>query len=785
MSRLRFILWLAVIITTVMATSYLFVPRPDLKNYHGYSRAFFDKHGQLLRLTLADDQRYRVHVGLDQIAPEMKSATLLYEDQDFYQHPGVDPLALLRAFWSSYILRERLVGASTITMQVARLRWNLHTRNLQGKFIQILRALQLTRHYSKDEIFEAYLNLASFGRNIEGVEAASLIYFNKPARELNLPEALSLCVIPQNPVKRNPTTAAGYAHLQAARNSLFERWVDNNPEDVTKKTFFDLPMQIRPPEKLPFIAPHFVNELDQRLPLLRYGRIDTALDLTLQKSVDRLVKDYISRKTDLGIVNSAVAVLNHQTMELEAMVGSADFWSLGIKGQVNGTTAKRSPGSTLKPFVYALAMDQGLIHPMTMLKDSPRRYAGFTPENFDQEFLGPVFARDALITSRNVPAAELQSRLKTPSLHQWLQEAEIEGLRDAEHYGLALSLGGAELTMLELLKFYAVLPNSGKLKSVKMMPGEPEGKALPVLSQEASYLTLDILKDNPPPNRPDLVGQVDVKSEVAWKTGTSFAFRDAWAIGISGPYVIAVWVGNFDGTSNPAFVGRTAAGPLLFQIMHTLSRGRAWTATGELKPGLMNLNKVSVCSLSGDLPNQYCPHTTETWFVPGISPIKVSTIHRAVPINPGTGLRACWHNPGQTTLQTYEFWPSDLLRIYRQAGISLKAPPAYETDCGLDNLDTTGSPPLITSPVWGIEYSLRSDLLNEERIPFTATVDADVKHLYWFVEDRYLGVVPAGESFFWNPESGQFVVRAVDDHGRSAQRAIAVALVKDSVQSSQ
>jgi len=315
-----------------------------------------------------------------------------------------------------------------------------------------------------------------------------------------------------------------------------------------------------------------------------------------------------------------------------------------------------------------------------------------------------------------------------------------------------------------------------------MMQDEQDGEGEIVLSQEASFLTLDILKDNPPPSRPELIGQVDTDSEIAWKTGTSFAFRDAWAIGVSGPYVIAVWIGNFDGSGNPAFIGRTAAGPLLFQIMHALDRGRAWTATGGLKPGRLNLRKVLVCSLSGDLPNPYCPHTTETWFIPGVSPIKVSTIHRAVPINPRTGLRVCQHRPGQTKLQVYEFWPSDLSRIYRQAGISLKVPPDYEADCGLDDLDTKGGPPLITSPNRGIEYRLRSDLLSEERIPFLATVDADVREVYWFVDDRYIGMVPAGETLFWTPDSGQFVVRVVDDHGRAAQQKIDVALVKDVVE---
>ncbi len=775
------VLWLAVLIILVMAAGYYLIPQPDLVTHQGYSQAFFDKNGQLLRLTLADDQRYRLHVDLDQVAPHLKTATLLYEDQDYYQHPGVDPVALLRAFWSSYVVRERVVGGSTITMQVARLRWRLNTRTLPGKMIQIFRALQLTRHYSKDEIFEAYLNLASYGRNIEGIEAASLIYFDKHAGDLSLPEALSLCVVPQNPVKRNPTTDTGYMHLKTARDALFARWVASMPDDADKQLFFDLPMNIRAPESLPFYAPHFVNEVDQSLPTFRYGRVDTTIDIDLQKAAERRLKNYIARHRDLGYSNGSVAVLNHQTMELEALVGSADFWSDEIDGQVNGTAAKRSPGSTLKPFVYALAMDQGLIHPMTMLKDSPRRYAGFTPENFDQEFLGPVFAKDALVLSRNVPAADLQAKLDAPDLYQWLQTAGVEGLQGRGHYGLALSLGGAELTMLELLKLYAVLPNGGKLRSIRVLKDDPVEDGVSVLTPEAAFLTLDILSDNPQPNRPELVGQADDLLEVAWKTGTSFAFRDSWAIGVSGPYVIAVWVGNFDGSGNPEFIGRKAAGPLLFELFRTISVGEAWAATGSLNPGLMNLRKVSVCSLSGDLPNKYCPHKTETWFIPGVSPIKVSRLHRAVPVNPQTGLRSCWHQPGKTELKVYEFWPSDLHRIYRQAGISLLTPPGYDQDCDIDDIDVSGKPPSITSPVWGLEYSLRSDLQGEERIPFTAVVETDVKQVYWFVDNRFVGKSAAGETLYWSPHSGKFAVRVVDDHGRASQRMIDVGFVKDVV----
>jgi len=776
------VLKVAAVIALAAAATWLLLPKPDLVRYHDYSRAFYDRNDRLLRLTLAADEQYRLYVPLEQIPAVLQQATLLYEDQHFYQHPGLDPLALLRAFWSSYISRQRTVGASTITMQVARLRWHLYTRSLTGKLEQILRALQLTRHYSKDQILEAYLNLASYGRNIEGVEAASLVYFNKHAAELNLPEALSLSVIPQNPVKRNPTTTTGSAQLVAARNELFDRWVEKHPNDAGQRLFFELPLAVRPPEQLPFAAPQFVNDLDLRLPHLQRGSIRTSLDLGLQQRCEQLVSRYVDRRRQDGIENAAVAILNHETMEIEALIGSADFWDVRIDGQVNGVAAKRSPGSALKPFVYALAMDQELIHPMSMLKDAPRRFAGFSPENFDQVFLGPVFAKDALISSRNLPAVELQAQLKNPGLYQFLLQSGVSSLRDEDFYGLALSLGGVELTMEELLRLYALLPNGGRLRPLHKLleePEESETQTVTLLSPEASYLTLDMLKDNPAPTEPSLLGQVSEPMSIAWKTGTSFAFRDAWAIGVSGPYVIAVWVGDFSGAGNPAYVGRRAAGPLLFELFRALGRGRNWLATGNLNPELLNISRVSVCADTGDLPGRYCPRETESWFIPGVSPIKLSTIHRAIPVNKKSGLRACWARTGETEMQVFEFWPSDLLQVFRQAGISIKAPPDYESDCSLEDKSGAGMTPIILSPSEGVVYSLRSAALEQERIPLSAAVDADVKELFWFVGGRYVGKAARDASFFWKPSSGDFTVRVVDDHGRASQKTIKVSLVKD------
>ena len=765
------------IIFLALGVLYFFAPKPEIKKYIPYSTAFFDRNGELLRLNLASDDRYRLYQTLDNISPTLINATILYEDKNYYQHAGIDISALFRAAWDTYIKKSRRVGASTISMQVARLYWRIPSNTISGKLEQIIRAIQLSRHYSKDEILELYLNLAPYGRNIEGITAASLIYFNKKPIELNISEALTLAVIPQNPNKRNPTAERNLTELRNARTRLFKRWIEQHPEDKKLSSLVDLPLAVRSPEQLPFKAPHFVNYVTSQQSQWKSGYIDTTLDINIQQNLETLVKNYVSSKASKGINNASALLLNYETMSIEAMVGSADFHNKKILGQVNGATAKRSPGSTLKPFVYALALDEGIIHPNSLLKDSPRRYGGFTPENYEKNFLGPISAKDALIQSRNVPAVDLQAQLKNQSFYDFLKQVDISKLKNESHYGLALALGGGEVSMLELASLYSILANQGTLKPISTQAKHNNDSnsqiSKQLLSKEASYLVLDILKDNPAPNNNVQLEQINqgsfTKQHIAWKTGTSWSFRDAWSVGISGPYVLVVWVGNFNGDNNPAFIGRTAAGPLFFSIFNYLNANNLdpWLVSDTTELEQLNLKKVEVCSQTGDLYQSYCEGKKETWFIPGVSPIKVSTIHRKIPINIKTGLRSCSHKHGETILEVYEFWPSDFLKIFRQAGISLKSPPKFETQCSLNSLSLTGEKPVITSPQNTVEYYIRFDSSQDQSIPFTAITDPDVKKLHWFVNQAYIDSTEANETLLWKAKPGEHIVKAIDDSGRA------------------
>ncbi|QGZ64172.1 penicillin-binding protein 1C [Paraburkholderia acidisoli] len=756
-------------------------PHPSLRDWKPASTAVLDANGRLLRLTLAKDDRYRLWVPLGRMSPQLVDAVLLHEDRWFYWHPGFNLYGLARGAWVTYVRGGNPQGGSTITMQLARSLWPLNTRTPLGKLRQIGRALQLELFYSKQQILEAYLNDAPYGRNVEGAGTASLVYFDKAADALTLPEALALAVVPQDPARRVRGTQAQINQaLTVARNRLYARWAAQHPADTALAALFELPLQLRPLSALPFSAPHAVDQvLASREPQRRDAgdrdaRLVTTIDLDLQRALERQIDRYVTRNDRQGIRNAAAILVDTRDMGVKALVGSANFFDRSIQGQVNGTLARRSPGSTLKPFIYALGFDQGVLHPQTILRDVPTSFGPYAPENFDGRFLGPITATDALNRSRNVPAVWTASQLQHPDLYEFLRNADVRLAASEQHYGLALVLGGGEVTMQELARLYAMLANGGVLRPLRLRADSPELPGKRLLSAEASFMTMDILRQHV---RPDETSYAQPsRLPVYWKTGTSWSFRDAWTAGVFGPYVLVVWVGNFDNSSNTAFVGVDAAAPLFFQIVDSVAAQR--TVAEPARPVPAGLKRVPICLASGNLPNPWCPQLGWTWFIPGKSPIRVSTLHRPVVIDNATGQAACPpYDSGRTHTEVFEFWPSDLRQVFAQAGIAVRRPPQNRAcrDAG----QIVGEPPRIGSPLRGSRYAMRVKDVGGTRIAFTATADASTQRLYWFVNDAYVGTSAPSGTLFWQPSTtGTYSVRVVDDHGRSNERTLSVDLVQ-------
>jgi penicillin-binding protein 1C len=734
-----------------------------LREQFPQSTSYWSADGQLLRVTLASDDQYRLWTPLSAMSPVLVDAFLLKEDRWFNWHPGVNPVALLRAGFRTWRGGSRQ-GGSTLTMQLARLTYRLNTKTPAGKLRQCAAALWLEARYSKRAVLEAYLNVAPFGGNIQGVGAASRLYFGKPPSEVDLAEALTLAVIPQSPAARSGRTG----NLPAARRDLGALWIRTHHPTESEIRQIRSPVTIGPRYSLPDNAPHFVDAL-VRAEAGRAGRADTTLDAGLQHLVERQIDRYLNQFGERGIRNVAALLVDSRDMSVKAWVGSADYHNESIHGQINGVLTKRSPGSTLKPFIYGLALDQGVLHPRTILRDAPSSFGPFTPENFDGRFFGPVSAQEALIRSRNVPAVWVSTQLRQPDLYQFLQSAGIGGLKPESYYGLALALGGGEVTMEELAGLYAMLANHGVLQPLRTTPAGVPREGIRLLSPEATFITLDMLRHNPRPDD-DGLALPRARWPIAWKTGTSWGFRDAWSAGIAGPYVLVVWIGDFEAQGNPSFVGVDAAAPLFFRIADSLNLARRDEPVPAFFPP-PGVSKVAVCTESGDLPNIFCPETTDTWYIPGKSPIRVSRLHRAVAIDTATGRPACPpYTSDSTRFEVFEFWPSDMMKLFREAGMPRRTPPAIPDCAANDSADG----PRIASPLRNVTYTLRGR--SGESITLDSSVAADVRDVFWFDGAALIAKTPVSHgALAWHPSAaGLHLIRAIDDHGRAAERDVEV-----------
>jgi penicillin-binding protein 1C len=589
------------------------------------SVTLLDRKGLPLRTTRAADGTRGGWLAIDEMDPDIMRAFVAAEDGRFYKHHGVDVQALARALRDNLANRRVVSGASTITMQTARLLRDTR-RTIPGKLAQTLWALRLEAHLSKNQILERYLNRVPLGEGTVGVPAAVALYFETHARDVSIGQAALLAGFARSPARNN--LIASSRRAQARRALVLGRMQERGYISATDAERANAEPVQAAHATTRFLAPHFTTRLLQRLPSAVSGNVRTTIDLDLQTRMEAEVRHTVATLRDRAAAHAALVVLDNRSGDVLAWVGSPDFFA-DTAGQVDMVTSPRQPGSALKPFLYGLAFDRGFTAAQ-VLPDVPRTYATstgpYTPQNYDRRFRGPVRMREALASSYNVPAIELTERLGAGSLLRVLHDAGFASLtRSAEHYGLGLALGNGDVTLIELANAYRGIANGGVWRAHRTIIEDEhaERREQRFMTTSSAALILDILSD-PVARMPGFGSQtpLDFPFTTAAKTGTSRHYTDNWAVAATANFTVAVWVGNFSGRPMQAVSGITGAGPLLhravLEVAHSYAPGRL------VPPEAAGLIAEPVCILSGMRATPACPSMFE-WFAPGTEPQQPDT----------------------------------------------------------------------------------------------------------------------------------------------------------------
>jgi penicillin-binding protein 1C len=727
------------------------------------ARMVLDADGQLLGAVLSADAQWRLPTRRADVSPELVRILLAKEDRWFYAHPGLNPAAIVRAAWQNIIQGRRVSGASTLTMQLARM-LEPGERTFAKKLREAARAVQLEWRYSKEELLEAYLTLAPCGGNVQGFAGAAWRYYGQSATGLSLAQSLTLVLLPSRPTRLQPGRAD--AELLALRNTWIRRLLaEGLITDADASTALDEALGLGY-HALPRQAPHLVRRLLAANPTL--SRVPSTLRAGLQQQAESTVRSYVARLRNYQVSTAAALIVRLDTREVWAYVGSADFDDGIAQGQVDGVTAVRSPGSTLKPLIYALAFEQGLITPHTVLLDVPTRFGGgYEPENYDEKFNGTVTARLALERSLNVPAVRVLEQVGVERFTEALGQAGFRQVQaDAGRLGLSAALGGCGVRLEELVGLYAALANSGNWQPLRLSPEEASQEAVSIITPAAAWMTSDILTSLTRPDLPNNFQNATRLPRIAWKTGTSYGRRDAWAVGFTAEFAIGVWVGNFSGVGSPALSGADVATPLLFQLAQSLPRSRSggWLAQPpEVLPR-------TVCSRSGALPDTFCHDLVSDSYVQGrapyarcrhLAPVWLSVDQRTsytAACAPPTATRKLYPNPEPELTA----WPD-----YTREG---PEPPPLSPSC-LEA--STGVGPRIVTPADGAVYYFRRRQVR--RLALRAAAPADAGRLHWFANGNFLGSCAPDSTYGVLADTGRVVLTVTDARARSHRISVRVA----------
>jgi penicillin-binding protein 1C len=728
-----------------------------------YSTIVTDDKGEVINAYLTSDQKWRMKTELSEISPLLQKTIIAKEDRHFWSHPGVNPLAVVRALVRN-ITGHHTSGASTITMQVAKM-LEPGRRNILTKFRQMFRAFQLELKYSKKEILRMYLSLVPYGGNIEGVKAASLLYFNKNPDHLSLAEITALSIIPNHPgalvIGKNNDL------IIKERNAWLQRFAG-------RKVF--TPKEIEDALAEPLNArrgavPHYIPHLSYKLKKAGGDIIKTNVDLNTQLKTEKLVEDYVRTQRLKNIKNAAVVIMDNKTHKVITYVGSSGFYDTTDGGQVNGANAIRQPGSTLKPLLYGMCFDEGLLTPKTVITDVPVNYEGYAPENYDEKFNGYVTIEAALEHSLNIPAVKGLKMLGHEQMIDKLASINFKQVqKDRRKLGLSLILGGCGATLEELTGLFSSFANEGVYISPSYTQTDTAYTRVRVLSTASAFMVNEVLSKIDRPDFPLNWTATERMPKIAWKTGTSYGRKDAWSIGYNKNFTVGVWCGNFSGVGVADLSGANIATPLLFKIFNTID----YDSDEEWYKQPADCDIRQVCSETGLLPADHCTSLVTGYFIPLISSSKQCSNRQEIMISPDEKIsycKACAPAAGYKK-KWYKVTEPDMQAWFEEHQVTYQKIPAHNPGC---ELIFKGAAPAISFPVNGLEYVINKK--DPEPLQLICKTANDVSKVYWYINNKFYKSCNAGEKQFFIPEEGTVKISCTDDKGRNRDIKITVRYV--------
>ncbi len=734
------------------------------ENEVSYSTLIVDDNDNILNAYLSSDDKWRLYLDSSEITADLKKAILFKEDQYFYSHPGVNPISIFRAFFQNISSGKRKSGASTITMQLARL-LNPKERTYGNKIVEMFNALQLEYHYSKDDILRLYLNLLPYGGNIEGVKSASHIYFGKDPTLLSLAELAGIVAIPNRPSSLSIKKSSD--PINQAKDEWLERFKAAN---VFQTHIIDLAFteELKPKRReLPKHAPHLSRRLKSEV---KSNVIKTYVHFENQKKLEEIAKTHINRLRYLNVTNTSIIVVDNESRQVISYVGSANFYDESSAGQVDGVNAIRSPGSTLKPLLYALHYDKGTLTPKRRIADVEMNFGGYIPENYDNTFNGWISSEEALKQSLNVPAVNLLNDYGVSAFIEPLIRSKFRTIEKTKNrLGLSVILGGCGVSLEELTGLYSSFATKGDFKPLTYFDdNDSTSYSSEIISEEAAYILTEILTEVTRPDLPDSWKDNPNRPKIAWKTGTSFGRRDAWSIGYNQKYTIGVWAGNFSGEGAPELSGVGVAAPILFDVFNAITD----ISTYDWYKRPSGVDRVLVCDETGLQPNSFCTHTVADHVIEGVTRPTLCQHLKPVLVSPDSSVSYCMtciKDAGKHIEALYPNHSAEMLDYFKNEKITFSEIPPHYKFCervfpnqGLE----------IISPVDRLEYYV--DANDEKQIQLKAQSPSNATKYYWYINDEFFKAVSRNEELYFTPSEGKIKISCSDDRGRNQDIMISV-----------